>query len=124
MTAKPKIHIAVHILTGLVTLAFVASAGFKLSGAKAVLENFEKLHLLEFRVPIGILELGCALLFAIPKTSSLGTLLLTGYLGGAVVAHLTSNDAGGMAPALILGLVMWAANYLRNQQMFESITRA
>jgi DoxX-like family len=124
MTDTKKTPIAAHILVGLVTLGLSASAAAKLSGAQAIVENFEKLHLTPFRVPIGIIEIVSVVLFAVPKTSSLGTLLLTGYLGGAVVAHLTSNDAAGMGPALVLGLLAWTANYLRNRQMFESLTRS
>jgi hypothetical protein len=124
MTEIKKTHVVAHVLAGLVTFALIGSAAFKFSGAQAIVENFEKLHLTPFRIPIAVIELVSVLLFAIPKTSSLGTLLLTGYLGGAAVAHLTSNDAVGAAPALILGVLAWGANYLRNRQMFESITRA
>ncbi|MEM7607527.1 MAG: DoxX family protein [Myxococcota bacterium] len=121
--ASRKTPLAGHVLTGLVTLALLASAGGKLSGAEAVVENLSASHLADFIMPIGVLELVVALLFAIPKTSSLGTLLVTGYFGGAIVAHLAAQDPAGIAPAVVLGALAWVANYLRNPSMFESLKR-
>jgi hypothetical protein len=111
-----------HVLAGLVTLALVASSAGKFSGAKQIVENFEKFHIpANFLTPIGAIELLSAILFAVPKTSSLGTFLVTGYFGGAIVAHLAGNDAGGIVPAIVLGLIAWTANYLRNPSMFASL---
>jgi DoxX-like family len=124
-TATPKKDrkpLVGHVLSGLVTLALVASSAGKLSGAKPIVENFEKFHIpANFLTPIGAIELLSAILFAVPKTSSLGTFLVTGYFGGAIVAHLAGNDAGGIVPAIVLGLMAWTANYLRNPSMFASL---
>jgi hypothetical protein len=38
--------------------------------------------------PIGVILLLCVVAYAIPRTSVLGALLLTGYLGGAVATHV------------------------------------
>ncbi len=116
-----KTPLAGHILTGLLTFAMAASAVGKFSGAQGVIDTFEKMHLTPFRSIIGLLEIICAILFAIPKTSSLGTLLVTGYFGGAIVAHLTSNDVAGVVPAMVLGLLAWVAGYLRNRRLFGTL---
>src|SRR4051812_12542942 len=42
-------------------------------------------------LPLIILELACAILYAIPQTAVLGAILLTGYLGGAVATHVSKN---------------------------------
>jgi sorbitol-specific phosphotransferase system component IIC len=112
-----------HGIVALVTLALVGSAFAKFAGASAMVENFAKFHLSGFLIPVGVIEVVSVLLFAVPKTASLGTLLLTGYFGGAVVAHLAGNDVVGVFPALILGALAWTANGLRNPNMFESLTR-
>ena len=39
-------------------------------------------------LPIGIVELVCVVVYTIPRTSVLGAILLTGYLGGAVATHV------------------------------------
>lgn len=112
-----------NILAGLVTLAMLASGMAKLSGVEQVTESFQRSHIEAFIQPIGVLEIIIAILFAIPKTSSLGTLLVTGYFGGAVVSHLAANQPGEMVPALVIGALAWVANYFRNRSMFESLTR-
>jgi hypothetical protein len=42
---------------------------------------------------IGVVEVAIAILFLIPRTAFLGTVLLTAYLGGAVATHLRIGDA-------------------------------
>lgn len=39
-------------------------------------------------VPIGLIQLACLIAYLIPRTSVLGTVLWTGYLGGAVATHV------------------------------------
>lgn len=119
----PKTPIGGHILTALVGLAMTASAGAKIAGVEAVVTNLTSYGLADYVLLIGVIELASALLFVLPKTSSLGTFLVTGYFGGAIVAHLTIGDVAGIAPAVVLGLLAWGANYLRNRQMFESLSR-
>jgi hypothetical protein len=121
--SSPRPPLSSWILAGLVTVALVASGAVKLFGVPAVVENFEKFHLGAYRVPIGALELVCAVLFIVPRTSSLGTLLLTGYFGGAIVAHLTTDAPAELVAPAVLGALAWAANALRNPQMFESLRR-
>lgn len=41
--------------------------------------------------PLGVLTLACAILYAVPGTSVLGAILLTGYLGGAIYTHLRAG---------------------------------
>ncbi len=110
------------VLAGVVGFGLVASAGAKISGAAQIVENFEKFHLGRWRVGIGVMELVVAVLFLVPKTRSLGTLLVTGYFGGAIVAHLTTDAPEQLVAPVILGGLAWAANYLRTPSMFESLT--
>ncbi|MEN9578411.1 MAG: hypothetical protein RJA70_1420 [Pseudomonadota bacterium] len=116
-----KTTIAAYGMTGLVAFAMFASAMAKFAGVPQIVDNLERSHLGSFVNAIAVIEVMCATLFVIPKTSSLGTLLVTGYFGGAVVAHLAANDVSGVVPALVLGALAWGANYLRNRQMFGSL---
>lgn len=113
--------IAMYVTTGLVGLALVASAGGKLAGVQPVVENFAKFQLADDRVAIGVIELLVAAFFLIPKTSSVGTLLTTGYFGGAIVAHLVSNTLLELVPVFVLGLLAWASGYLRNPKLFGAL---
>ncbi len=68
---------------------------------------------------IGILLLGCVALYLIPRTSVLGAILLTGYLGGAVASHVRIGDpwfSHALFPVYI-GLFVWGGLYLRDQQL-------
>lgn len=122
-TVSKKRRIAGWVLTGFIGFAMSASAAGKLSGAQPMVENFSKMHLDGYLKPVAIIELICAVLFVIPKTQSVGVLLVTGYFGGAVVAHLAGASPGEVVPGLVLGAIAWVANYLKNPQMFESFTR-
>ena len=65
---------------------------------------------------IGVLEIAIAVLFLIPRTAFVGAILLTGYLGGAVVTHLRVGDPFFMP--VVLGVVAWIALGLRRPQVF------
>jgi hypothetical protein len=67
---------------------------------------------------LGIVLLACTLLYLIPRTSVLGAILLTGYLGGAVASHARVGD--GVFPVLfpvILGALLWGGLVLRDAQL-------
>jgi hypothetical protein len=64
---------------------------------------------------IGVLGLVCTILYAIPRTSILGAILLTGYLGGATAANVRVSDPlfETLFP-IIFGVVVWAGIFLRD----------
>ena len=64
---------------------------------------------------LGILEVGCTLLFVIPRTSVLGAILLTGYLGGATATHVRIGDPWFFP--VILGVLVWLALFLRDPRL-------
>ena len=67
-------------------------------------------------LPLGIVLLLCTVLYAIPQTSVLGAILLTGYLGGAVASHVRVRDplfTHTLFPTY-LGLLIWGGLYLRD----------
>ena len=68
---------------------------------------------LSLSVELGIIELVCLALYVIPRTSILGAILLTGYLGGAVATHLRVGDPlfDTIFPILI-GALVWGGPYL------------
>jgi len=106
-----------RILSAIPVLLMVASAVIKLMHPPQVVEIFVG----KFGYPqdvlsvIGVLELGCAVLYAIPRTAVLGAVLMTGYLGGAVATHVRVNDV--FAPPLILGVLAWLGLYLREDRL-------
>jgi DoxX-like family len=67
-------------------------------------------------LPICILELACAVVYAIPRTSVLGAILLTGYLGGATATHVRVGDPQFIMP-VVLGVLVWGGLYLRDDRL-------
>ena len=70
-------------------------------------------------VPLGIIELVCLVLYVIPRTSVLGAVLLTGYLGGAVATNLRV-DAPLFSHVLFpvyVGVLLWGGLYLRDNRL-------
>jgi DoxX-like protein len=69
-------------------------------------------------VGLGIVLLACTVLYLIPRTSVIGAILLTGYLGGAIATHV--RVGGPLFPVtfpLILGAMLWGGLYLRNERL-------
>jgi DoxX-like family len=68
---------------------------------------------------LGIVLLICVILYAIPVTSVLGAILLTGYLGGAVATHVRVGDplfTHTLFPVYV-ALLIWGELYLRDQRL-------
>jgi DoxX-like family len=109
---------AIYGLTGLLTLLFLGSAAAKWAAPAGVQAQFDKFGLLAWMRPIGVLEILCLIPFLVPRTLLFGTLLLSAYLGGAIVAHL-SHAEPPFFPAVVLGLV-WLLAYLKEPRLFAA----
>jgi len=67
-------------------------------------------------LPIGIAELICLILFIVPRTSILGAILLTGYLGGETATQVRLEDPWFFFPSAI-GSVAFGALFLRDERL-------
>jgi uncharacterized membrane protein YphA (DoxX/SURF4 family) len=92
------------------------SGVMKLVKPASVVEGFVRLGYPEsLALGIGIVELACAALYVIPRTSVLGAILLTGYLGGATATHLRIGEPF-FAPVL-LGVMVWGGIFFRDARL-------
>jgi DoxX-like family len=68
---------------------------------------------------VGPIVLACALLYALPATAVLGAILVTGFLGGAICAHLRIGDLGSPPEliSLVLGALTWGGLYTRDARI-------
>jgi len=66
---------------------------------------------------IGLVLLVSLILYLIPKTSILGAVLLTGFLGGAVAAQVINNMASFIPFPIITGVFVWGGLYLRDKEL-------
>jgi len=65
---------------------------------------------------IGIVELVCVVAYVIPRTSVLGAILLTGYLGGATATQVRLEDPWFFFP-VVIGVLLWGGLYLRDARL-------
>ena len=106
----------VRILLALVTLTFTMSGILKVMRTQMVVQTFVHIGIPERAIlPLGIVELSCLILYLVPRTAVLGTFLLTGYLGGAVLANIINRS--DFLHAFVVGFVVWAGTYLRVNEM-------
>jgi hypothetical protein len=69
-------------------------------------------------VGIGVVLLVCTALYVIPKTSVLGAILLTGYLGGATAANVRAGSAAfNTAFPIIFGVLVWLGVFLHEGRL-------
>ena len=122
-TMSKKRKVLNWIFVGIMSALFIMSATMKLmAGADAeIAKNFVKWGLDGKLMLIGMGELIAAILFLIPRTSSLGVLLLSAHLGGAITTHMEHGEM--FIPQAIMLLLVWVANYLRNPEMLASFTK-
>jgi hypothetical protein len=107
-------------LTALVALFLLMDAAMKLMSLPVVLETTAGLGYPEsIARGLGILLLGCTLLYLYPRTSVLGAILLTAYLGGGVATHVrvASPLFTHVLFGVYLGLFVWGGLYLRDERL-------
>jgi hypothetical protein len=109
-----------RIMTALVVLFLLMDGVMKLFNPAPVVEGMTKLgYPLSLTSVIGIVLLICVVLFAIPRTSILGAILLTGYLGGAVASQLRVGLPlfSNVLFPVYMGVLIWGGLSLRDQRL-------
>jgi hypothetical protein len=106
-----------YVFSALPVLFMLTSSAMKLSQQKMVVEGFAKGGMSASLVLIiGVIELLCVAIYLVPATSVLGAVLVTGYLGGAIMVHVRAGETTFLAP-LILGMMAWGGLYMRDVQI-------
>ena len=107
-----------HILGLLVCANMLFSAGIKQVRPPGIPEHFAHLGWAMSSVTgLGILEFACTILCLIPRTTVLGAILLTAYLGGAAAAHVRVGEGGVAAFPIVLGVLLWGGLWLRDPRL-------
>ncbi len=108
-----------RIVSALPALFLLVDGGMKLVKPVPVVEATVRLGYPESVIfGLGILLLACTVVYLVPRTSILGAILLTGYLGGAVATHVRVGD--GLFPIffpVILGVLVWGGLFLRDNRL-------
>jgi hypothetical protein len=105
-----------RVMTTLPALTLMFSGAMKFRDSPEIAKGFEHLGIpLSHAVRLGILEIACTLVYLIPRTSVLGAILLTGYLGGAIQTHVRIGEP--VVTHIILGVMIWAGIFLRDPRL-------
>lgn len=109
-----------RILSGLVVVFLLFDAGIKLIPLDVVIETSRQLGIpTDIAFMLGAMTLIGTLLYAYPKTSVLGAVLLTGYLGGAIYVHVRAGSPlfSHTLFGVYLGIMLWGGLYLRDERL-------
>lgn len=114
-----------RVLSALAVLFLLFDAGIKLANAAPVAESFGQLGWpASLAAGLGILELVLLAVYLIPRTSILGAILWTGYLGGAIATHVRVGNplfSHVLFPIYIAAL-LWGGLYLRDGRLRSLVT--
>jgi hypothetical protein len=132
--AEASLHQGVNSMDG--TRKWMLWAGWGMSGLMILFMLFDSLSKLALEPhviaattqigypihavrPMGAIALVCTLLYTIPRTSMLGAILLTAYLGGAVASKVRIDDPlfSSVLFGVYFGILVWGGLYLRDEQL-------
>jgi hypothetical protein len=113
-----------RILSAIVALFLLFDGVMKVMLVPVVVEGSKKAgYPVGSMVGIGWTLIVCTLVYLFPRTSVLGAILLTGYLGGAVATHVRISDplfSHALFP-VYFGMAIWAALVLRDARLLTFI---
>jgi hypothetical protein len=123
--SKPALWLG-RVLSGFVILFLLFDGAIKLVPWPVVTETMNRIGYGSSETlarSLGIITIVCTVLYAIPPTSILGAILLTGYLGGAMASHLRIGSPlfSHILFGFYLGLMLWGGLWLRDRSLRASI---
>jgi hypothetical protein len=119
--SKPALWLG-RVLSGLVILFMLLDGAIKLVPWPIVTETMDRMGYgssESLARSLGVITIACTVLYAIPPTSILGAILLTGYLGGAMASHLRIDSPllTHILFGFYLGLMLWGGLWLRDRSL-------
>ena len=118
--SQKTIKIVGWVMTIILAFLFIMSAFMKLTQNETSLEQATSFGIdaRTYQI-IGLVEIISLVLFLIPRTAILGTLLLIAYLGGAIVTHLQHQQP--IAMAIIIQIFLWITAFVRFPELKQRL---
>ncbi len=112
-----------YVLQGLLVALFLLGGIMNMSGAEEAVKGASEMGYPESTVfTLGLVITLCAILYAVPRTTLIGAILLTGWLGGAVATHVIHQDPlVNIIIPIIFGVLVWVAIGLRNWKLLDAM---
>jgi hypothetical protein len=119
--SKPALWMG-RVLSGIVILFMLFDGAIKLVPWPVVTESVDRIGYGSSETlarTLGAITIACTVLYAIPPTSILGAILLTGYLGGAIASHLRIDSPlfSHVLFGFYIGLMVWGGLWLRDRSL-------
>jgi hypothetical protein len=109
-----------RVLSGLVVAFLLFDGAIKLIPLDIVVQTSQELGIpVHLARTLGMLTLAGTVLYAMPRTSVLGAILLTGYLGGAIYTHVRAGSPFLTHTffGVYLGVLIWGGLWLRDDRI-------
>jgi hypothetical protein len=109
-----------RIMSAVVVFALVADGAIQLFAPAQIAGMLQETGFaMDLTRVVGPIILACAILYAIPATAVLGAILVTGFLGGAICAHVRIGELGSPPEliSLLLGVLTWGGLYAPNPRI-------
>jgi hypothetical protein len=116
----PRALWAGRIMSAFVVIALAADGTIQLFAPAQIASTLQETGFaMALTRVVGPIILVCAILYAIPATTVLGAVLVTGFLGGAICAHVRIGELGSPPEivSLLLGAMTWGGLYLRDPRI-------
>ncbi|MDB6167955.1 MAG: Arginine/ornithine antiporter ArcD [Verrucomicrobia bacterium] len=105
-----------RIISGLIAAFFIFSGTMKFVKPPGTAEGFAHLGIpLADATWLGVLELSCTVIYLIPRFWVVGAILLTGYLGGAMLTHLRIGEPVYLH--VVMAVLVWGGIWLREPRL-------
>jgi hypothetical protein len=107
-------------MTGLIVLFMLFDGTIQLAAFDFVTQGMTEFGLPpSYARPLGVVTLAITILYAIPRTSALGAVLLTGFLGGTIATHMPRPEPllPHIVIALVMGAILWGGLWLRDPRL-------
>lgn len=118
--SQKTIRITGWIMTIIIGLLFTMSAFMKLSQNEDAIAQASSYGIdATTYLFLGIIEIISLLLFILPRTGILGTLLLVAYLGGAIVTHLQHQES--IVIPVIIQILLWITAFIRFPELKQRL---
>jgi hypothetical protein len=109
-----------RIMSAFVVIALAADGAIQLFAPAQIASMLQETGFaMDLTRVVGPIILACAILYALPATAVLGAILVTGFLGGAICAHVRIGELGSQPEliSLLLGAMTWGGLYLRDPRI-------
>jgi hypothetical protein len=109
-----------QVMSAIVVIALVADGTIQLFVPAQIARMLQETGFaMDLTRVVGPIILACAILYATPATAVLGAILVTGFLGGAICAHVRIGEVGSPPEiiSLLLGALTWGGLYARDARI-------